>query len=228
MHFTRGESLAEFLRWYVDSEVREWLDEHADDGEPPHPLFPDNLHFLRHVEWRKRRFPFERRLLQQLKTGELVATGYQVPMSIVDKRQAIPREMWEVLEPDFYNSAAEGEGLKIIKIEVMEAPLPGSVPYVPRADRKLEDLVELSEDSRVLRIDNERYLFRGNAQPQVIRRLYNTFVTGTPELTQVLLSKAGVRCSSIAQVFRGYSEWQLLRRHIRTTSAFSWLEPKIY
>jgi hypothetical protein len=225
VHLTRGDSLREFVRWSTDLDVREWLDEHVEYAEPLHPLFPDNLHFLRHLEWRKRQYPWERLVLKQLRAGELVSTGFQLPILAKDKRQPIARELWDFLEPDFFRSEAEGHGLKIVLIEVMDAPLPGSVPHVPRADRSAQQLVQLTPTNTLLRINDEKYLFRGIAQRRLIRALYDAFVSDSPELTQVLLNKAGVKSPSVAAFFSGYPEWDMLRRHIRTKYAFTWLEP---
>jgi hypothetical protein len=86
----------------------------------------------------------------------------------------------------------------------------------------------LSEDNRVLKIDTEIFSFRGYAQSQVIRQLYETFFTGQPKLTQVLLNDAGVNCRSIAPVFRKYPKWEILRRHIQTEKSFTWLEPRYF
>jgi hypothetical protein len=226
VHLTRGDSLAVFTHYSIGLDDREWLEAHAADGELPHAVNIDDPRRLRYLAWQKRRHPWEQLVLQQLRSGELVSTGYQLPIAIDAKRQTISRHLWDFLEPDFRQSTAQGEGIKIVRIEVMEAPLPGSVPYVPRVDRTSEQLVELTDDNMALTINGERFLFRGSGHRRLIRRLYDAYKAGSPELTQVLTRKSGVAQGSIAQAFRGYPQWARLRLHIRTENGFCFLEPK--
>ena len=67
--------------------------------------------------WAQLRTAFRARL----QSGELVATGYVKPVRVGDGRIAIPADKWRFLQPDFRNSSAVGEGLKIVDVLVREA-----------------------------------------------------------------------------------------------------------
>lgn len=172
-----------------------------------------------------RRQYWDNHTLQQLRRGEVVATGYQLPIAINHRRQPIPRHLWDFLIPDFLNSTASGQGLTIVQIEAMDAPLPGSVPHIPKVDRTPQELITLSEDNAVFRVNDERFMFRGDAHRLIMRRLFDNYQAGTPELTRRLLAKANSGCTSIAQAFRGYPQWPRLHRHITTSQAFCYLDP---
>lgn len=60
-------------------------------------------------------------LLSRLRSGELIATGLEEPLTLDRARRPIPVHLWQVLRPDFKHSAAVGGGLKISGILVRRA-----------------------------------------------------------------------------------------------------------
>jgi hypothetical protein len=57
-------------------------------------------------------------LISRLRSGELIGTGLEEPLTLDRARRAIPLHLWQVLRPDFKHSAAVGGGLKISGILV--------------------------------------------------------------------------------------------------------------
>ena len=60
-------------------------------------------------------------LISRLRSGELIATGLEEPLTLDRARRPIPVHLWQVLRPDFKHSAAVGGGLKISGILVRRA-----------------------------------------------------------------------------------------------------------
>ena len=56
--------------------------------------------------------------LGRLRSGELIATGLEEPLTLERTRRPIPVYLWQVLRPDFKHSAAVGGGLMISGILV--------------------------------------------------------------------------------------------------------------
>jgi hypothetical protein len=57
-------------------------------------------------------------LISRLRSGELIATGLEEPLTLDRARRPIPPHLWQVLRPDFKHSVAVGGGLKISGILV--------------------------------------------------------------------------------------------------------------
>jgi hypothetical protein len=57
-------------------------------------------------------------LISRLRSGELIATGLEEPLTLDRTRRPIPVYLWQVLRPDFKRSAAVGGGLMISGILV--------------------------------------------------------------------------------------------------------------
>jgi hypothetical protein len=73
----------------------------------------------------------QRDFLGRLRCGELVATGYQEPLSLGSERRPVPADLWSSLRPNFKNSTATGAGLKLAGILVRtaeDAPTPYPQP----------------------------------------------------------------------------------------------------
>lgn len=60
-------------------------------------------------------------LISRLRSGELIATGLEEPITLDRARRPIPPHLWQVLRPDFKRLAAVGGGLKISGILVRRA-----------------------------------------------------------------------------------------------------------
>jgi hypothetical protein len=60
-------------------------------------------------------------LIRRLRSGELIATGLEEPLTLDRARRPIPVHLWQVLRPDFKHSVAVGGGLKISGILVRRA-----------------------------------------------------------------------------------------------------------
>jgi hypothetical protein len=57
-------------------------------------------------------------LVARLRSGELIAAGYEEPLSLGSTRRPIAAELWQILRPNFKTSAAAGAGLTISGILV--------------------------------------------------------------------------------------------------------------
>jgi hypothetical protein len=60
-------------------------------------------------------------LISRLRSGELIATGLEEPLTLDRARRPIPPHFWQLLRPDFKHSVAVGGGLKISGILVRRA-----------------------------------------------------------------------------------------------------------
>jgi hypothetical protein len=60
-------------------------------------------------------------VIGRLRSGELIATGLEEPLTLHRVPTPIPPHLWQALRPDFKNSAAVGGGLKISAILVRRA-----------------------------------------------------------------------------------------------------------
>lgn len=81
--------------------------------------------------YRKLRDQLEGQVLQSLQAGSLIATGYE-NRSVTDPPVTIPPDRWRTLQPDFINSTATGEGIKLVGLQVRcakaaEACVPSAV-----------------------------------------------------------------------------------------------------
>ncbi len=75
--------------------------------------------------WRE----LQRDFLGRLRSGELVATGFEEPLSLSSERRPVPADVWRSLRPNFKNSTATGAGLRLAGILVQtaeDAPAPAS------------------------------------------------------------------------------------------------------
>jgi hypothetical protein len=75
--------------------------------------------------WRE----LQQHFLRRLRSGELVATGYEEPLSLGSERSPVSADVWRSLRPNFKNPTAAGAGLKLTGILVHtaeDAPAPGS------------------------------------------------------------------------------------------------------
>ena len=61
-------------------------------------------------------------LISRLRSGELIATGLEEPLTLDRARRPLPPHLWQVLRPDFKHSAAVGGGLRISAILVLANP----------------------------------------------------------------------------------------------------------
>ncbi|MBV28257.1 MAG: hypothetical protein CMM22_00405 [Rhodospirillaceae bacterium] len=58
----------------------------------------------------------------KLLSGELRATGIEVPLSADSKRIEIPERLWPVLTLRYEEAVASGEGLKFVDVHLLEPP----------------------------------------------------------------------------------------------------------
>jgi hypothetical protein len=132
IHFMRGFSLDDHFRSAVEGEFTDdWKTFVELDKKQRTMCLSDQGEIEIYRWWRQRAEPAERRLLHELRTGSLLALGYQKPIFATDKREVVARELWDFLQPDFLQSSAAGHGLEIVQIELIDRPLPGSVPTCP-------------------------------------------------------------------------------------------------
>jgi hypothetical protein len=79
-------------------------------------------------------------LISRLRSGELIATGLEEPLTLDRARRPIPVHLWQVLRPDFKHSAAVGGGLKISGILVRRATEADQEP--PAVSTAVEDFLD--------------------------------------------------------------------------------------
>ena len=118
-------------------------------GEPP-PLYgvdgwPTprevlNDFYCRAQELRTAKFGLEFRLLRNLITGKLVATGHAATDALDEPARTIAADRWRTLVPDFEKSSATGPGVVVGGVLVFQTrPKPAAAGAAPRqvAQRKL-------------------------------------------------------------------------------------------
>jgi hypothetical protein len=67
--------------------------------------------------WRELQWDF----LGRLRSGALVATAYEEPLSLGSERRPVPVDLWSSLRPHFKTSTATGGGLKLTGVLVQTA-----------------------------------------------------------------------------------------------------------
>jgi hypothetical protein len=72
--------------------------------------------------------------LSRLQSGELIASGYRVPIDPATGRRAIPTDLWTVLRPNFRNSSARGGGCQFVGIVVSRRPVSTPLEALPVRD----------------------------------------------------------------------------------------------
>jgi hypothetical protein len=83
-------------------------------------------------------------LISRLRSGELIATGLEEPLTLDRARRPIPVHLWQVLRPDFKLSAAVRGGLNISGILVRRATEADQEP--PAVSTTVEELPEPDPD----------------------------------------------------------------------------------
>ena len=80
-----------------------------------------------------------RQFMARLSSGDLAATGIEYPLKLDSKPIPIGSELWRHLRPNFTDSSAEGNGLKLIDIRVTKG-IAGNLPQAPedRGGRALD------------------------------------------------------------------------------------------
>lgn len=165
------------------------------------------------------RHPFEKRFVGQLSSRHLVATGILKPPDPRRPRRVIPFELWEFVYVDFERSAILWENREYVHVEVLTATefeawnqgrADGTVQRVPS-----QDSVTLSEDG-VLRIGDQRMVFRGAKQRRLVELLIETLKRDEPQTVSKLLAKAGFSASvtTLSRAFQGNPSWSMLRQYI--------------
>ena len=84
-------------------------------GEPPSPEERERWWF-QHLET-----ALTEAFKAKLEAGELIATGFDNKVPVDAGPQQIPQEAWSILECDFENSSAAGDGVSILGIRVHSA-----------------------------------------------------------------------------------------------------------
>jgi hypothetical protein len=79
-------------------------------------------------------------LISRLRSGELIATGLEEPLTLDRTRRPIPGHLWQALRPDFKHSVAVGGGLKISGILVQRATEADQEP--PAVSTAVEDFLD--------------------------------------------------------------------------------------
>jgi hypothetical protein len=174
------------------------------------------------------RGPLEQRFKKEaLLSGKLRAMGFKSPIEAGARRISIPTEQWEVLEPDFEDSSASGEGLKMVKIKMFvgsdacnDSSLNDSSLNDVEQSRALTDpkkSIHLTENNSTLTIGSEVFHFRGSLQPEIIRIMFEAYMAGKRLRTKDILYQArggtwsGAGTQSMDTVFSKNKYWKKLK-----------------
>src|SRR5690349_9058913 len=98
----------------LTAQMRELAKQGYDTDEPQYFVTARSQQIFRYRELRKQA---EAGVIAQFLEGSLVASGYDTRAPIDSPAFDIPPQRWRTLTPDFKNSIATGEGIKIIDIQ---------------------------------------------------------------------------------------------------------------
>jgi hypothetical protein len=174
----------------------------------------------------------EQRLLTKLRSGDMVATALELPLTARSGRTEVSCDAWEILELNFLEATASGGRLTLIKIEVwMASETLGVAPPADPDDRQhqtapppSETRLHLSADDDILTIGSEKLILTGEIQQSILRQLVDAFPSGERLKTKAVLEKAGSNADSIAKAFHGSPNWKHLKRVIQQKQGYCWLE----
>ena len=142
-----------------------------------------------HVKMRDRyyrlRDALKQAFVERLRSGELIASGYTAPIGLKSRREDIPAQLWELLEPDFEKAEAQAPGLHVVRIEVREGgaaerPLIGYSPVAPGSvgDPNPAEFVHNADYTQVSVRGHAFVLTAGMAQ--IVRLLHEASATRHP------------------------------------------------
>jgi hypothetical protein len=200
-------------------------------GDPP------TEYERKHEQWRQRRDPLEKDVLRKLKTDEWTATALELPVTLNSRRKGFPSDFWEFLELDFKTASAEGNGLKLVEIQIERSnghgaaesrttpPQGLSAPLQPQQAPKTASIeLQLWDDGAILTLSGEKMMFRGTIQRVLLRELIEAHKNGRRLRTADTLRKVGAEVDSIAKLFRKNPHWPQLRKIIRQKLGFCWID----
>jgi hypothetical protein len=183
------------------------------------------------------REPLENDVLGSLRNGRWTATALQLPVTLNSERIRVPAHFWRFLELDFKTASAEGNGLKLVEIEIERLNCDAAVvppttptdvlspqPLAPERLRGISDQLLLSDDNAVLTLFNEKLIFRGVIQTLILRQLVDAHSEGRRLKTAEVLRKAGSDVDSIAKAFRKNRHWPALNKIIRQEQGVCWID----
>jgi hypothetical protein len=215
--------LDEALRVFGNAELVEWLDQNQNSQDE----------VIREM-WRTRRRFLENSLTADIRTGALVASAFQRPLSMDSKRTPISADIWNLLDIDYAMCTARFDNLSLVRIEIRENDVLAQI-YGRRSARRpaflevagekgeIEDsdsnqsalaAVSLSEDLELLTIGENEWRLRGEIQQDIIKQLVDAHPTGKFLKSSEVLSHAGSNVDTIAKAFNGSPNWPTLKRFI--------------
>jgi hypothetical protein len=189
-----------------------------------------------HGQYCRLREPLENVVLSRLRDGAWIATALQLPVTLNSERIPVPAYFWRFLELDFKTASADGNGLKLVEIEIErsnchEADAPPATPtdvlslqaLAPQRHRATSVQLQLSDDNAVLTLFDEKLIFRGTIQRLILRQLVDAHSEDRRLKTAEVLRKAGTEVDSIAKAFRKNPHWPTLKKIIRQEQGFCWM-----
>lgn len=151
----RSYTLAEALLRWGDSTLVAEMTQLAKDGYDgplivlvPGPASTYERNVLRYRELREQ---LEQALLDKLRSGSPLATGYDVRAPINAEPLTIPGDRWRVLTPNYEDSSATDAGVTITGILVHE-DVPATAPLASTAQLRLE----IGRTTRRVRFDGTK------------------------------------------------------------------------
>lgn len=168
----------------------------------------------RRIYWSLRQ-PLEGEFVRQLRSGELVATGFELPLTGSSRREVIDPELWEMLEPDFDFGMACFENLKFDRVQVSCSGAGKSYICEPTAspdeDGAISELRHSPDFSHV-EMGEDRFTF-GDCAAAVVAQLHEGRRSGLGWVSgKTLLQKAGSKSMSLPDLFKNHKapSWKLL------------------
>jgi hypothetical protein len=183
------------------------------------------------------RGPLEDRVIGNLKNGGWRATALELPITLLSERVRVSARFWGFLTLDFKAATAEGNGLKLVEIEIEAAPsrqtehlggrsIDAPAPQRPESQPPIDISapLHLSDDNAILTLWGEKLMFRGPIQKSILRQLVDAHCDDRRLRTVEILQKAGSEVDSIAKAFRSNRHLPKLKRIIRQEQGFAWLD----
>lgn len=204
------------LRKFGSPDLVKWLDKNAGSDNPE-----------AEAVWWDRQKELEGSILADIVSGALVATAFQLPISITSTRERISADIWRALTLNSKACTASFRGLSLVEIEVFEDHWASRVWGIQASQELSEDgdsrvdeqsasdmVVSLSEDDETLTIGDSHWLLTGDIQQEIVRQLVVAYPSERWLKSRRVLDGAGSNSDTIAKAFTGSPNWPTLSRHI--------------
>ena len=189
--------LLQRLRKYEHAKdpINTWLP--PSSGEDSHRVYWDARTLL------------EAELIEKLRSGDLYATGLEVPVSPSSTREIINSDLWHVLKLKLEDSAAEGAGLRMVDVLVHDSADSDTLSIL--AADPLPEFV-WNDDYTFVQFGNCEFHF-GILQARFVECLHGISQTADPWGSgKSILADVGAKTASVGDLFRRHQKpsWRVL------------------